>query len=437
MSRHSRPSRITGMLLLAGLSMSACSGPNAPLDIGTQTAALSLVLGQLKAVQDAPVGPVSTPPRPQDFPYYQPPPAGVPPVVPTLPPLPTGPCPAFDPLAPVLGVGRVVAVPPVKATYHYRTQIISSYPGKTSSFSGDALWTIEPGTPDATTGAYDVTYTVKAGSSVTKRVLRTLPHDIGSPPGSDPTDQSNPNAIITTVNGLGILPQPLPADLTNLAAYGLAGIYLVSQESTTAEGKVQAFTPSPPMALLQLRQLTGATDSESRAAEAITSVGYDPTSQAAMAYKSTVLSVTNKVNACGTPLQSVQISLSAANNNETKAPATPVGTDANAAMFAQRDVTSDPTKPKTNVLLFTQKIDFGLQYGGLILQEAAGVAPYNGFQVDNNNPPPVPSSVPSPDPGSIEGAVLGSVLTWAATHMIFNVTGATINEKPKYPKAAA
>jgi hypothetical protein len=422
---------------LAGMTITACSGPAAPLDIGTQNAPISLVLGQLKAVQEAPLGPLAGPPAPQRLPYYQPPAPGAPQVLPTLPPLPLGPCPDFDPLAPVLGVGRTLAAPPVKATYPYRAQVIDSYPGATlKPFVGNSQWTVETGPVDSVDGGYDVSYTVKLAAATTKRVLRILPHDIGSDPSSDPTDQTNPNGVINTVNGLGVLPTPLPSDLPNLSAYGLAGIYLKSQETITPDG-VQSFTPSQPIALLQLRQLTGATDPASAAASAITSVGYDPTTSAVMAFRSTVLSVTSKINACGTPLQAVQIGLSSPNMGETKPPAPPIGPDAGAALFAQRRVAATPTDPKFDVLAFQEKIDFGLQYGGLVLQDALAVAPLSGVQVDTKNPPATPTAVPDPDPTSIESAVLGSVLTWAVQHMIFKTETFTINVKPQYPKVAS
>lgn len=428
--------RLTAAAVLGGLVVTGCSGPAAPLDVGTQSVPIALVLGQIKAVQAAPVGPLNGPTKPQDFPFY-PLPSPVRGIVEqSLPPVPVGPCPDYDPLAPVLGVGRTIPGPPVTATYPYRGQVIDVYPGKTSAFVGSSSWSVSTGPADPTTGAYDVTYTVKLGAATTTRVLRTLPHDItpGSDAGSDPSDQTNPNATIATINSTlsSEGAPPLPTDMPNPAGYGLAGIYLVSQESNGV-----TFTPSVPLALLQLRQLNGAGDAQAAAAEAITSYGYDPVTQSAMAFKSTVTTAIDKVNACGTPLQAVQVSLTAPGTSEAAPPKPPVGPDPGAAVYAQRDVTSDPTKPQGSVVFFQDKIDFGLEYGGLIVKEESAVAPLNGVQVDTNNPPTTPTAVPQPNPDDIEGVVLGTTLQWAVKHMIFKQATFTINVKPKVPKASA
>jgi hypothetical protein len=423
-----RHAQLTGAAVLLGLSITACSGPAAPLDIGTQTVPIALVLGELKAVQEAPVGPVSAPAVPQSMPYFRPQAPGAP-SLPSLPPTPVGPCPDFDPLAPVLGVGRVIAAPPVKATYPYRAQVVDVYPGKTSAYVGNSTWTIEPGPVDPTTGAYDVTYTVKLGAATTKRVLRTLPHDIGSDPSTDPTDQTNPNAAINTVNGYLTTfgAPPIPAKAPNPAGYGLAGVYLVSQESNGV-----AFTPSTPIALLQLRQLTGATDPDSAAASSITSAGSDPATGAAMSFRSTVTTSTNKVNACGTPLQTVQVALTSPNSPLVAPPPNPATAllPTDAAFYFEKAPATDPTKPKSHVLLFAEKIDFGLQYGGLIVKDESSVGAFGGYEVSTDDPPAPPKD-PSPD------GVLGSFVGWYGKHMVIKQSSFTINEKPKYPKPSS
>jgi len=427
---------------LVGLAVTGCAGPSAPLDVGTQTAPLSLVLGHIKAVDQAPVGPISGPPIPSSRPYYQPPVLGVP--LPTLPPTPTAPCPDYDPLSPVLGVGRTISAPPMKAIYRYRTQLFESIAGKPASFIGDALWEVAPQKPDTTTGAYDVVYTMKLGKNTTTRVLRTLPRDIQGAEGEEPSDQSNPNAVTAQANTLlaGTGVPPLPSNLPNMAGYGLAGIYLVSQESNGV-----AFKPSVPIALLQLRQLTGATDKSAQVASSITSVGVDPVSQSVMAFRSTVTGPANKINACGTKLESVQVTLSSPNTPDAAVPpaAAGYGPDLGAAFYAERAGSDGGGSPKANVLLFGEKLDFGLQFGGLLLQDAAsvgiGIVP-SGIQIDPASPPTAtPSgSPPDADPADPTGTAVDTAMwsglpQWALSQSIFKMSSATINEKPKLPKA--
>lgn len=426
--------------VVVGLAVAGCAGPSAPLDVGTQTAPLSLVLGELKAVDTAPIGPVPGPMFPTTRPYYQPP-AGVPSLPPVIPLPPPQPCPEYDPVAPVLGVGRTVPAPPAKAPYRYRTQAIEAMPGTQTAWVGDATWTIEPQPVDSRTGAYDVVYTIKTGDVVTKRVLRTLPRDITAEEGGEPTDQTNPNQLISTANGyLSLAGVQLPASMPNMAGYGLAGIYLVSQETN----KGAAFTPSTPIALLQLRQLTGATDPAGQQASAITSIGVDPVNQAVMAFRSTVTNPTHKVNACGTKLEAVEVTLSSPNSPTTAPPPNPgsaFAPDLGAALYAEKNPSADDTKPKANLLLFGQKLDFGLQWGGLLLADTTGVVPKgllpSGLQIDPQDPPTAtPSGPPPREP--IEAAMWAGmpVLRWALAHSILKQTSATINQKPILPKAS-
>lgn len=433
-----RRHQLIGAVVLVGLTATACSGPAAPLDIGTQTVPIALVLGELQAVQEAPLGPISAPVQPQDLPYFSQPAAGQPPdpLPPLSPPaeellpMPTGPCPDVDPLAPVLAVGHTIEAPPVKATYRYRALVTDTYPGKASAYAGDSIWTIEPGPVDAVTGSYDVTYTVKMGAATTKRVLRTLPRDLAAADPSAPPNDPNPNDAIVIANA-NLASQgvpPIPSTAPNPAGYGLAGVYLVSQESNGV-----VFRPSTPIALLQLRQVTGAENAEAAAAAgAITSAGSDPVTGAVMAFRSTVTSATNKVNACGTPLQTVQVALTSPNSPATTPPPNPathlVPTDG--AVYAERAPSTDPTNPKSNVLLFAEKIDFGLQYGGLVVQDALTVGSLNGVQVSADKPPAPPKEITL-------GGVLGSFLSWYANHAILKQSAFTINEQPQYRKAAS
>lgn len=445
-----RRSQLVTALAVTAVLSTGCSGPAAPLDVGTQKIPLALALGELKARDQAPIGPLSDSPSPASAPYYQPPVGQPLPIVSASgsPRIPVVPCPDFDPLAPVLGVGRVISSPPVPGSYPYRAELTQLYAGKPSGYVGNSTWDIKTSAIDATTGGYDVTYTVHLGSATTTRVLRILPHDISATDGSDPTDQTNPNEVLATANSyLTSLGAPtVPTSAPNLSAYGLAGIYLVSQ---TANGST--FEPTVPIALLQLRQLTGARDAATQNASAITSVGSDPRTNAVMAFRSTVTTPANTLNACGTKLQSVQVTLTSPNSPDTAAPANPAtdltGPDFGAAVYAEKAPGSDVTKPKSNVLLFKEKIDIGLQFGGLVLADSVAVVPKGllppGLVLDPADPPlGTPSGPPpSPDPGDPAGTATATALwagspliVYAIKHGITKTDTFTINVKPKLPK---
>lgn len=435
-----RRTQWTTAAALLGFAVTACAGPQAPLDVGTQAAPISLVLGELKAVMETPVGPLPAAQLPNTF--TLPPLSPLPAVLPSGPPPFPNPCPDYDVAAPVLGVGNVLPNPPVAPkAYPYRVvgAYLDNYPGRTFTFVGNTSWRVQVGKPDATTGAYDVTYTVTMGKRTTTRVLRTLPHDIQDTSALLLTDPTNPNSVVKQVNDLGVLPSPLPTGLPNLAGYGHAGIYLVSQQTNG-----HTFTPSVPMALLQLRQLTGAIDPASVAGAAITSVGIDPTSQAVMAFRSTVTNPTYKINACGDPLQTVQVSFTTPAPPVDGAPTNVGGVfDVGLGVFAEKNAGDDPTQPKVNVMLFGQKVAFGLQYGGLVLDEDLLVGPLQGLQLDPKDPPTAPGSPPpSPQPTpqwlstELAGWALTPAIEYAATHMILKLQHFTINVKPAYPKAS-
>ena len=101
------------------------------------------------------------------------------------------------------------------------------------------------------------------------------------------------------------------------------------------------------------------------------------------------------------------------------------------------------------MVLFDEKIDFGLQYGGLILADNTVVVPKgllpNGLVLDPSEPPTeAPSgSPPAANPGDPTGTATNTAL-WASTplvsyatkHGIAKTDTFTINVKPKMPKAS-
>ncbi|HVT77713.1 MAG TPA: hypothetical protein VHD87_11840, partial [Acidimicrobiales bacterium] len=112
---------------VSALLLTACAGPKAPLHVGTQAAPVNLVLGEHKAVEEAPVGPLTDGLPP-----------GLAPFLPTpLAPPPTAPpaaCPDFDPLDPAIATVGTVVTPPAPATYTYRTKTADTLADKTSSY---------------------------------------------------------------------------------------------------------------------------------------------------------------------------------------------------------------------------------------------------------------------------------------------------------------
>lgn len=432
---------------LAGLALAACSGPAAPLDVGTQTAPISLVLGTFNEMHKPPIGPKVPVARDFFLPTYPTP--GVPNVEPTLPPF-VDPCPRLDPTVPALGVGRTVPAPPVKATYPYAATVLDSYAGTSYRFMGTSQWSVSAAPPDET-GAYEVTYSIRLGKDVTTRVLRTLPRDVATSPEGLPGspiqgDATNPNDIVKEINTRMVaagVAATLPTGLPNLAGYGRAGIYLVSQVQNGV-----TFRPSAPIALLQLRQLTGLTDPAARADASITSVGYDPVSKAYMAFRSTVVDEGLRLNACGKPVEAVKVALGAPTPPATPRDLTGVAAlfaDTGAAVYVAESAKSTPQKPAYDVIPFRQELMFGLQYGGLLVQESAAALPSYASVVQPDEAPGTPSGVPSAEPGGDPQDVVSAAAGWAATPIlewahrfpITKIVDFRIMVQPRVPKKAS
>jgi hypothetical protein len=325
---------------LAALTLAGCAGPNTPLNIGTQTQPVGLVLGEHAAVVEAPVGPITTPIPPSLAPFLPTTPVTTSSLAPSALPLPShlpvAPCPDFDPTAPVVPTGTNIPGPPQPGTYTYRAKTTDTL-GKTSAtYSGSSTWTTTVSTPDPVTGGYTVTTVVAIGKARSQRVLLILPKAVASGTPLDAPDGTDPNAqVIDFINaelsqeGLPLLPRAVP----NAARFGPAGVYLVSQSSGTS-----TFKPSVPIPLVQ----TPIGDNS------FTAFGSDGST--AMMFTSTVTNKTANVNACGSKLQAVEVTLSAGK------------------------IVSLTSAGKLQSVDFTEKLDFGLQYGGLPLRDQGTVS---------------------------------------------------------------
>jgi hypothetical protein len=348
-----RSLRLFTGLAVAALALAGCSGPKAPFDIGTQAAPLALVLGEHAAVETAPVGPISLPPVPGALPFVPPDSGATTGVLPTAAPTPLpsiGPCPDFNPLAAVAGVGLDVPGTPQPGTYLYRAQTAEAVGSAKTGFKGNSSWKVSVGAMDPLTGAYDVTIDVTAGQSTTTRVLRILTKPLAanqlSPSGQqnplDAPDATDPNKqVIDEINGLALLPVTIPRDSPNAGRYGPAGIYLVEQSTS-----VSTFKPSLPIPLLQTPVGNNS----------FTAYGTDGST--VMTFVSTV-SKRAYVNACGKKVETWEVALTAG------------------------EVATRTVDNKIWSVGFTENLDFGLQYGGLPLHDEGTVT---GIQVPGSTP---------------------------------------------------
>lgn len=339
--------RVTVLAVL--MTATACAGPNAPFDVGTQNAPVNLVLGARQAVVSAPVGPVVGPLPPSIAPFVpQAPAAGGVSALPSLPPVaqpPKVPCPAFDPLAPVVPTNIVLPGRPQPATYTYRAKIVDTMGAKKATYQGNASWKVDTGPVDPTNGSYRTTIDVTVGKATTRRVFLMLPQAItsGAPkvpvPGAntdpDSPDATDPNAIVSalvdsTLVSLGL--PPFPHVAPNPGRYGPPGIYLVSQSNGSS-----TFTPTVPIPLVQTPV----------GSNSFTGMGTDGST--VMSFTSTVKRRVN-VNACGTKVEGIEVAL----------------TDGRIA--------GQGADGKTQQVSFAENLVFGFQFGGIPVQDTGSIS---------------------------------------------------------------
>lgn len=296
-----RSHRTTALLVVAGLLLGACGQPREPLTVGIREVPNDIVLGggpteeeptevappplpPTPVVISAPV--VVPPPAPQRFsPSPTPSPRPRPTVTvtatptarPTVPPPPVEECPEDDPLdAPAFESRRDLAIPPALETLTYRNEGSFSVSGANANegeFSGDTERTVTEVELDDDTE--DFTFAVEAelaGSitTTTYRVVNTRPVAPVSP-------------ILETGN-----------------VNDTRGLYLVSTETVSPEGDESGFNPVPELMLLPFPSTVGDT---------FDAAGSDPLTGTSMSYTATV-GDTVRINACGTPLQGIEVVLS-------------------------------------------------------------------------------------------------------------------------------
>ena len=298
----------------------ACGGPVIPLQVGTQTVPVAVVLGQREAVQQAPSAPIALPPPiavgPPVIVRVTPPPATpTPTATPTTPsPVDPGPCPDFSPVDPVVAADGTIPAPPAPATYPYRTSITATAGEVEETYEGDVDWTISEPTEPGTQGEYrfEVAVTID-GTDVTTTTYLVAP---------DGVTLSN-ETVEGTVEGVtGPLP-PKPSVALQ------SGMYTESVEAP--DGSI--FRPQPPLLVAPFPMITGEAYNVA-ATDGDTSISY-------------VLSIGErvKVNACGTPVQGWRVDL----------------TDGRYDTVASNGTAQTAT--------FTRTITLATQYGGLIVED--------------------------------------------------------------------
>lgn len=303
---------IATMVLLT----TACAGPTALLQVGTQAIPVAVVLGQREVVQQAPSAPLVLPPpttvgppvivrvAPPPTPHRSSPP----------PPPDPGPCPDFSPVDPVVAADVTVPAPPVAATYPYRSVVTATAGEDEETFAGDVDWTVseptEPGSQDEY--RFDVTVAVDPAEATTTTYLVA--------PGG--LTLSNETAEGTVEGAIGPLPPEPAAGLQ-------AGLYTESVRAP--DGSV--FRPQPPLLLAPFPLVTGDAFNVS-ATDGDTSMSY-------------VLSIgeRTKVNACGTPVQGWRIEL----------------TDGRYETVASNGTVQTAS--------FTRSVTLATQFGGLIIDD--------------------------------------------------------------------
>jgi len=336
-ARRTLPAAAGAVLLLA----TGCAGPVAPLEIGMNTRAVNLLLGERVTVVTqgpppvVPVG-VAPPPlsSPGDFSVVPPPPPQPPlELPPILPPdIPPGPCPEAAPDAALLNLAtRTITLPPAPAKYQYRT-------------TGGVF----AAKPDPSNTKFPLAFNVATLPQTTTREVT----DVESEPlGSYVYD------VVTTMNVMTatgkktqkkstatyrIVPEWTPAEpppqatLPNdpTGARIKPGLYLTQVDSPSGTFAV----PEPGLKLVDLPIQLNAS---------FQTAGTDGSTT--MSYTSTVNRDQPKVDACGELIDAFQIDL--------------------------KGTISQPSRQTDGVIIgnFTASYAIAPQFGGLIVQETTDV----------------------------------------------------------------
>lgn len=343
-----RTPRSVALAMLAAVVLVACGQPREPLNVGMREVPNDIVLGggatptpeptnappppplpPTPVVISAPVAIApparprfTPPPRPQasaspsaspaatPSPSVSASPSGTPSPTPTAAPADV--CPADNPLdAPAKEARRDFAIPPAEEVLTYRNLgsfSISGADANEGTFEGDTMrevTEVEPNEDDD-----DFTYAVVArlADTVTTSTYRA----INTPP----------------IPELGVA-------LDQAGAQDTRGLYLVSTVTEAPDGTMSSFAPQPELLLLPFPSSLGDT---------FDAAGADPISGVSMSYSATI-GDTVRVNACGAPVQGVEVVLSAGRI---------VGPDQNVD--------------------FTARYVFATQYGGMSMEDEFNIA---------------------------------------------------------------
>ena len=257
------------LALAALLLVTACGGPDRPLDLGFKEVPSDVILGAQTSPTPMPgpsAGPVSVVPLPPppSVVTLPPPPFEVPQGGPERPPpspMPSAPsCPPVDPLeAPAVEAPTSIAKPPVAAAYVFNnvgTFSVSGADARKGTFPERTLRVVDKIAPGEGRFSYDVSERIGDTTTTTRYEV-----------------------------------------VTNAAAEN--GLFITRMTYRRTDGQVAEFTPTPAVKLAALPLVRGA-QSEQRAV--------DPVTQTAMTFVSTVEGKA-RVNACGEPLDTWTVHL--------------------------------------------------------------------------------------------------------------------------------
>lgn len=272
-------------LVVTATALVACGQPSSPLAVGVREVRNDIVLGA-QGDESEPTGePVATPPPlpptavvitvPPPEPRFPPSPTLSPTPPPPPPPPPPPVCPEDNPLqAPRLEAPRTDIIPPVEETLSFRNDGLFSLSGANANegvFTGDSERTVQD-VLIADNGDFMYRVSAELGGTIT-----TTTYEVRIEP----------------------LDQTVSPALGAAALQDDRGIYITSVVTQAEDGSASRFAPNPPLLLLPLPNSNGHTF-EAR--------GVDPFSGTTMSYNGTV-GGTVRVNACGTPLQGLEVLL--------------------------------------------------------------------------------------------------------------------------------
>ena len=305
MSRmHVSRARARAALALATASLLAtgCSGPGNPLQVGVANVTSGVVVDTADAPPSIPLPPTFRPlPTSPAFTVPGSAPAAQLPAVELPLPVdpPALPCPELDLLASIKQpTGTSIPLPPAEHSYDFRERLsvgkAGAQPTRLALVSHRTVANVAQTVGSTGIAQYTYDVVVREGNltASTTTTYLVVPNDPNSTDAGLPADPT--------------------ATVPNQTAPGSPGLYITNIVSRSGTTVTSTFTPQPPMKLLSLPVVVG---------ERFDVVSTD--GQATIAYRASVVAKSKVYNACGNPVQAVQVNLDGAANLHTSADLNP------------------------------------------------------------------------------------------------------------------